>query len=171
MKQTVIGAVIILILLSGMAWGVFYSIKNSDKKLPLDKGILDEIKNQDESSKQTEQTKTKDSQQPQLQIIILKQGTEQGIKLGEKATVHYVGTLQDGKVFDSSISRNQPFSFIIGAKQVIPGWEQGVLGMKVGEIRRLMIPPELGYGEQGTPGGPIPPNATLIFEVQLLKIN
>jgi FKBP-type peptidyl-prolyl cis-trans isomerase len=84
--------------------------------------------------------------------------------------VHYTGWLTDGKKFDSSVDRGQPFSFPLGAGRVIKGWDEGVAGMKVGGKRKLMIPPQLGYGERGAGGGLIPPNAELIFEVQLLEI-
>ena len=77
----------------------------------------------------------------------------------------------DGTKFDSSVDRGQPFAFTLGAGQVIKGWDVGVAGMKVGEQRKLTIPPDYGYGPEGTPGGPIPPNAMLIFVVALLKIN
>jgi FKBP-type peptidyl-prolyl cis-trans isomerase len=107
---------------------------------------------------------------PMVKIEILKEGQGVAAKNGDNVSVHYVGTLTDGKKFDSSLDRGQPFSFILGAGQVIQGWEQGVLGMKVGEKRKLTIPSELGYGERGA-GGIIPPNATLIFEVELMKIN
>ncbi|MFH1162296.1 MAG: FKBP-type peptidyl-prolyl cis-trans isomerase [Candidatus Jorgensenbacteria bacterium] len=97
-------------------------------------------------------------------------GTGAEAKAGDTVTVHYTGTLTDGKKFDSSLDRGQPFSFLLGAGQVIRGWDLGVAGMKVGGKRRLTIPPELGYGSRGAGGGAIPPNATLIFEVQLLDV-
>lgn len=111
------------------------------------------------------------NEEQELQIEILKQGTGQEVKSGDNIAVHYTGTLEDGTKFDSSLDRGKPFAFTLGIGQVIKGWDMGVLGMKVGEKRKLVIPSELGYGETGTPGGPIPPNATLIFEVELLSIN
>jgi FKBP-type peptidyl-prolyl cis-trans isomerase len=97
-------------------------------------------------------------------------GTGEVAKSGDRVSVNYTGWLTDGTKFDSSFDRNQPFAFALGAGQVIKGWDQGVEGMKVGGKRKLTIPPELGYGSQGA-GGVIPPNATLVFEVELLKVN
>lgn len=103
-----------------------------------------------------------------LKIETVKQGTGEAITKGQTAEVHYTGTLLDGTKFDSSKDRDQPFEFKLGEGRVIPGWEKGVEGMKVGEIRKLTIPYTLAYGEQGQ--GPIPPKATLVFEVELLSI-
>jgi len=88
---------------------------------------------------------------------------------GKRVTVHYRGTLTNGTKFDASYDRNKPFEFNLGAGEVIKGWDQGVAGMKVGGKRKLTVPPELGYGARGA-GSAIPPNATLVFEVELLGV-
>jgi len=110
-----------------------------------------------------------------LKYVVLQEGeSEQQVKVSDKVTVHYTGWLQEngkpGKKFDSSIDRGSPFNFTIGVGQVIKGWDEGALSMKVGEKRRLIIPASLGYGANGVPGL-IPAGSTLIFEVELLKIN
>lgn len=105
-----------------------------------------------------------------LQYWDLKQGTGATASTGKTVSVHYTGWLaKDGKKFDSSVDRGQAFMFQLGAGQVIKGWDEGVSGMKVGGKRQLRIPPELGYGARGA-GGVIPPNATLIFDVELLGV-
>lgn len=95
-------------------------------------------------------------------------GTGAEVKSGDTVVVHYAGTLQTGEEFDNSKKRGEPFVFKVGQGMVIEGWEQGVVGMKVGGQRILVIPPELGYGEKGI--GPIPPNSTLVFSIELLEI-
>jgi FKBP-type peptidyl-prolyl cis-trans isomerase len=105
-----------------------------------------------------------------LQIEVLKTGAGDAVKAGDVATVHYTGWLTNGTKFDSSLDRGQPFQFRLGAGMVIAGWDEGVNGMKIGEKRKLTIPANLGYGARGA-GDVIPPNATLVFEVELLKIN
>lgn len=99
----------------------------------------------------------------------LEPGTGDKAEAGMKVSVHYSGWLENGSKFDSSLDRNEPFSFVLGKGQVIRGWDEGVAGMLVGGKRRLSIPPQLGYGSRGA-GGVIPPNATLIFEVELLAV-
>ncbi|MBU2082132.1 FKBP-type peptidyl-prolyl cis-trans isomerase [Patescibacteria group bacterium] len=104
-----------------------------------------------------------------VEVEVLKEGTGAVAKNGDTVSVHYVGVLENGTKFDSSVDRGTPFEFSLGAGQVIPGWDIGVEGMKIGEVRKLVIPSELAYGPNGA-GDVIPPNATLIFEVQLLGI-
>jgi FKBP-type peptidyl-prolyl cis-trans isomerase FkpA len=102
-----------------------------------------------------------------LQMEDLMVGTGPEAKKGQTVSVHYTGWLTDGKKFDSSKDHGRPFSFALGRGQVIQGWDEGVVGMKVGGRRKLTIPPEMGYGKQGFPGA-ISPDATLVFEVELL---
>jgi peptidylprolyl isomerase len=97
-------------------------------------------------------------------------GTGAEATSGKQVSVHYTGWLQNGTKFDSSRDRGEPLQLTLGAGQVIPGWEEGLTGMKVGGQRQLIIPPDLAYGEQGAGGGVIPPNATLIFEVELVNV-
>ena len=114
-----------------------------------------------------EETLVKTSSGLQYANLVVGQGRE--AHAGETATVHYTGTLLDGTKFDSSKDRNKPFSFRLGAGHVIKGWDEGVEGMKIGGTRKLVIPPQLGYGARGA-GSAIPPNATLIFIVELLDL-
>jgi FKBP-type peptidyl-prolyl cis-trans isomerase len=104
-----------------------------------------------------------------LKIEDVKTGNGPAAKAGDTVVVHYVGRLTDGTKFDSSYDRNQPFTFTLGANQVIKGWDEGLVGMKAGGKRKLTIPPELGYGSRGA-GSDIPPDSTLVFDVELLEI-
>ena len=104
-----------------------------------------------------------------LQIEEVKLGEGDIATSGQFVSVHYTGWLTNGEKFDSSKDRDEPFEFPLGQQNVIAGWDEGVQGMKVGGVRKLTIPPELGYGARGA-GGVIPPNATLVFEVELLDI-
>lgn len=147
MNKIIIIAIILVLVIAG----IYFVFKGSDK------------------NNNTQISPSPSALSNEMKIEILKEGTGAEAKNGDELTVHYVGTLLDGTKFDSSVDRNQPFSFTLGARQVIDGWEQGILGMKVGEKRKLTIPPDLAYGDEGS--GPIPPKATLIFEVELLEIN
>ena len=109
------------------------------------------------------------SSENELKITINQNGSGDSAETGMSVSVHYTGKLEDGTVFDSSIPRGQPFTFTLGAGQVIKGWDLGVEGMKIGEKRSLVIPPHLGYGIRGA-GATIPPNATLIFDIELLEV-
>jgi len=104
-----------------------------------------------------------------LSFEVIAEGDGETAKNGMQVSVHYQGRLTDGTIFDDSQKRGMPFSFTLGSGQVIPGWEQGIAGMKIGEKRVLTIPPELGYGAAGAGGG-IPPNATLVFDVELVAV-
>jgi len=128
----------------------------------------------DETETSSASTETTQSNQgasvDQLKMDDTKVGTGTEAVAGKLVTVHYTGWLTDGKKFDSSVDRNQPFKFTLGKGQVIQGWDKGVAGMKVGGKRKLTIPASMGYGSTGA-GGVIPPNATLVFEVELLGVN
>ena len=148
-KQTLIILVIVLIVVLLAVYFLFFKNKSNTQLV------------------NNNQSKTSD----ELQIKTLKEGSGIEAKVGDSVTVNYIGELTNGTKFDSSYDHGQPFVFMLGEGHVIKGWEKGILGMKVGEKRQLTIPPSLGYGATGTPGGPIPPNVTLVFDIELLKIN
>lgn len=124
-----------------------------------------------ENKKTTEMvTEASEKAPTELKIEDVKVGTGAEALPGKKVTVHYTGTLMDGKKFDSSRDRNRPFVFDLGAGRVIKGWDEGVKGMKVGGVRKLTIPSDMAYGDKGVPGV-IPEKATLLFDVELLKVD
>lgn len=125
--------------------------------------------NKKEKSNKTERTELQLAH-PELKIEDLVVGTGQRAEEGKKLTVHYIGKLQDGTVFDSTYDKDRTFSFVLGEGKVIQGWEIGIEGMREGGKRRLTIPPQLGYGESGV-RGMIPPNSIIIFEIELLKVD
>ena len=128
----------------------------------------DQVQSQSQNQTNTNSTSTMED----LKITDIVVGAGTVAANGDTVTVNYTGTLDNGTVFDSSLNPGRtPFSFLLGAGQVIKGWDLGVLGMRIGGKRELVIPPSLGYGAAGTPGGPIPPNATLHFTVELLGVS
>ena len=154
---------IIIVILAVLVGGSWWLLKNSPTYVKtLDKGM--------ENNQINSQTPITAQKSENLKIEDLKIGQGQEVKSGDTVTVHYLGTLTNGEKFDSSYDRKQPFEIQIGVGQVIQGWDEGLLEMKVGGKRKLTIPPELGYGNQAV-GGVIPANSTLIFEVELFKIN
>jgi peptidylprolyl isomerase len=142
------------------------STQTNSEKLPATANIAQSTNAQDLMTDNKENIITTPSG---LQYVDIVEGTGAMPKAGQAVEVHYTGTLEDGTKFDSSLDRNQPFVFPIGTGRVIKGWDEGVMTMRVGGKRKLIIPPDLGYGARGA-GGVIPPNATLIFDVELLRI-
>ena len=157
--QNVIVLVILIVLL--LLGAMLLTGDNKNEELDQDEIIFkDNIKENNQSNKE----------KMELKIEVLQEGNGEVLtKKGDTISVHYTGTLEDSTKFDSSIDRGEPFSFTIGAGQVIQGWDQGTLDMKVGEKRKLTIPAELGYGSAGA-GDAIPPNATIIFDIELMDI-
>ena len=150
-KKTIIGFLSLILSLSLMSCGTSTKTPKPDRLL-------------------TKMSNNKMSKETELQIIDIKQGNGPMAEKGQEVRVHYTGTIYpSGEKFDSSLDRGQPFVFKLGAGRVIKGWEEGIVGMKTGGKRTLIVPPSMGYGEHGFPPV-IPPNATLKFEVNLLGI-
>ncbi len=166
--KIVIYLIVISLVLIGGIYFLFQLFQGDKDKI---EGIdFNREDTKEESNNSEENTQAMEIDRTKITAQILREGTGQVAKNGDKITAHYTGYLEDGTKFDSSLDRGQPFSFDLGAGQVIQGWDLGINGMKVGEVRRLIIPPQFGYGESGA-SGVIPPNALLIFEVELLGIN
>lgn len=171
-QKSLIIVIVIIALIIGVA--CFYFLNRQSKSLQ--ESIGSNNLSQMNTQTNTEETQGNvsnliDNDQSKMKIETLKQGSGVESKSGDTLTVNYTGTLLDGTKFDSSLNPGRdPFVFTVGVGQVIKGWDEGMLGMKVGEQRKLTIPPEMGYGASGA-GGIIPPNATLVFVVDLLKIN
>lgn len=172
-KELIIVAIILIIVFGGI-WLIFNSSSSNTELGPVtNEEVSNQIPGLTEQPKEEPIVETEISpnyENQGMKIETLKEGTGTIAKNGDKVSVHYTGTLENGTKFDSSLDRGQAFEFTLGIGQVIKGWDLGVVGMKIGEKRKLTIPSDLGYGSSGA-GGIIPPNATLIFEVELLKIN
>ncbi len=149
---SLIGVILIVLMISGCVKGA--NNEGADIDAPSEENVEEQVVVEPETT---------------LQVEIIQEGTgDRQVEQNDVISVHYVGTLTDGSKFDSSIDRGEPFTFTVGIGQVIKGWDQGTQGMKVGEKRKLTIPANLAYGEQGS-GAVIPPNSTLIFEVELVS--
>jgi len=168
----IITIVIILIIVAG---GVYFLMRPKTEVVPVQTPTeITETQSTQQQEQTQEQTKPQTSTSyyiKGMKVEIIKEGSGETAKSGDLVTVNYTGTLTNGTKFDSSINPGrEPFQFTLGQNKVIQGWELGVLGMKIGEKRKLTIPPELGYGSQAV-GGVIPANSTLIFEIDLLGLN
>lgn len=161
-KEKIITVVALVITLAALTYAVTL-VDNSDSKL-IDNLIQGPSEELEGGETQIIEPLPGDEE---LVINNIEEGTGPGAKVGDTLLVHYRGTFEDGAQFDSSYDRGEPFRVTIGVSQVIRGWHLGLLGMKVGEKRQLIIPPHLGYGESNA--GPIPPNATLYFDLELIE--
>lgn len=177
MPKNLIPFLIVGIIIAVGIFGIYFilnqqapvvEIKNNPEEEPM-KFIQEEKQSQSQNTDSQTQAVSPTSSVKELKIEDEKLGDGVEVKSGDTIVIHYTGTLENGQKFDSSLDRGQPFETQIGVGQVIKGWDQGVIGMKVGGKRKLTIPPDLAYGEKGKPEA-IPPNSTLIFELELLEI-
>ena len=161
--QKQIFTIIGLLILLGFAWYALNRV-NEQGQEPAPSPVGD--KKETPAVVQAPETKEEELKKEDIAL-----GKGVSAKDGDTVVVGYVGTLTDGRKFDSSYDRNEPFTFTLGAHEVIKGWELGIQGMRVGGKRKLIIPPSFGYGQAGAPGSIIGPNQTLIFEITMLKLN
>ena len=169
MNKTFIYAVIVVIV--GVAgWFFVQKFRNSseDDQADVQDSEITKVEDSDDKNVSKEGKWVKLEGGLQYQDVVI--GTGQEAKNGDAIAAHYLGTLEDGAKFDSSYDRGQPFAFILGKGSVIKGWDIGVAGMKVGGKRKLIIPSDLGYGARGVSGGQIPPNAILLFDIELVGV-
>jgi peptidylprolyl isomerase len=164
--RTAIVVIVIILLLIGGVWLLFGTSKKADNTSSAN---TSSAKTSNPTITMKEPALSTNTTPDGLKIEVIKKGSGPQVKSGDTVSIDYIGELQDGSVFDSSYKRGTPFETQIGVGQVIKGWDEGVVGMQVGEERRLTIPPELGYGATGA-GSSIPPNATLLFDVTLRGI-
>lgn len=164
-KRVLITLIAIMVIVLG-----YMLTRTQSAKAPAGKSEQAEKVSEQPKKQEPQSNNSNNNKSMGLEIVTTQEGTgERVVKSGDNISVHYTGKLTDGTKFDSSVDRGVPFDFKIGQGMVIQGWEQGLLGMKVGEKRTLTIPSELGYGSRGA-GSVIPPNATLIFDVELVSI-
>ena|SRR3972149_2348167 len=177
MPKNLIPFLIVGVIIAAGASGIYFilnqqapavEIKKNPEEEPM-KFIQDQNQNKNQNTNSQAQSVSPTPSVKELKIEDEKLGEGAEVKSGDTIVIHYTGTLENGQKFDSSLDRGQPFETQIGVGKVIKGWDQGVIGMKVGGKRKLTIPSNLAYGEQGIPEA-IPPNATLVFELELLEI-
>ena len=178
-KAVVIALTVLIVILAGFYFGGYFKPENiaatNEPVTKTTEPVAETITAEPSTTNKTETTNTTNktmntTPSTKVNIVVLKEGSGAVTKNGDKLTVNYVGTLTNGTKFDSSIDSNTPFVFTLGAGRVIKGWDEGMLGMKVGEERKLTIPADLAYGAQ-SPSPLIPANSILVFDVTLLKIN
>jgi FKBP-type peptidyl-prolyl cis-trans isomerase len=170
MNNKIITIIFVVIVAVVLGAGIWYNNQASER-YQAQQMAQSQLADQAQAAAAQQQKQTEHKAMQNLKIMDVTVGTGAEAKQGDTVNVLYTGSLDNGTVFDASSKHgNQPFSFTIGAGQVIRGWDVGVAGMKVGGKRTLLIPPELGYGAQGAAGGVIPPNAALHFTIQLLSI-
>lgn len=168
--KNLLAVIVIALFIGGVIWAAQRPAKTNTTNEPIATSTNTPTSSQTtDNSTASTQPNASVTPSDSLKIVTTQEGSGVAAKNGDMVDVNYTGKLTDGTIFDSSIPRGQPFSFILGGGEVIKGWDQGIIGMKVGEKRTLTIPASLGYGAQGYPPN-IPPNATLVFDVELVKI-